>query len=65
MGQEEVLDLLKENKGWMTSLEISNKLKKSRSTVSMLLNRLYKFEEVLRMEDPRARPITYLWRYKK
>ena len=65
MGQEEVLDLLKENKGWMTSLEITEKIKKSRSTVSMLLNRLYKFEEVLRMEDPRVRSIMYLWMYKK
>jgi predicted transcriptional regulator len=64
MGQDEVLNVLKENKRWTSSQEIASKVKLSVHTVNANLKALLKFREVQRTETrhPTRRKQLYLWR---
>ena len=64
MGQDEVLKVLKKNKGWMISGEIASILELSRASVGRTLKVLLKQKEVEREVIMTVRGIKYLWKYK-
>lgn len=42
MGQDEICNLLKENGGWMSIVDMAKKLEQSRSSVTIVANKLLK-----------------------
>lgn len=65
MGQIETLNVLKENKTWMTSSEIANKLNVERSSVNANLRRLEKAQDVIKKKTENKHRIReYLWKIK-
>jgi predicted transcriptional regulator len=54
MTQQEVLDVLKKNKKWMTSGEIAKKLGITQGAVAKNLNSLFKAKEVYRKDVKRV-----------
>jgi len=64
MSQDDVLKVLKKNKGWMITGEIADILDMSRSNVNRALRLLFKEGVVMRKEVPTRRSISYLWKYK-
>ena len=64
MGQDDVLEVLKKNKGWMISGEIASILGLSRASVGRTLKVLLKQKEVEREIIMTVRGKKYLWKHK-
>jgi len=64
MGQDEVLKVLKKNKGWMISGEIASILEQPRATIGRTLTALLKHDEVIREIIITMKGKKYLWKYK-
>ncbi len=62
MTQQDVYNLLKKKKEWMTVKEIYMILKISRTSVATSLNRLYKYKEVLRKKFKFKKSKGFKWR---
>ena len=60
MGQEAVLKVLEENKGWMIAGEIMKILEESRCQVNNALRRLHKHGDIMRKEAFTRSRRTYL-----
>lgn len=54
MGMKEVLDVLKEDGGWMNSKEITDKLNVNYSSVRQSLVRLFKTGEIMKKRDTKT-----------
>lgn len=63
MGQDEVLEVLKKNKGWMISGEISSITGVSRVSTSRTLRKLFKQGDVLKREIITIRGKKYVYKY--
>jgi len=64
MSQDEVLKILKRNKGWMITGEIADMMDISRANVNKSLRLLFKEGVVMRKEVLTRRSRSYLWKYK-
>ena len=64
MNQDEVLKILKRNKGWMITGEIADMMDISRANVNKSLRLLFKEGVVMRKEVLTRRSRSYLWKYK-
>lgn len=64
MGQEEVLEVLEENKDWMIVGEIMKILDEGRCQINNALRRLHKHGDVMRKEALTRSRRTYLWKIK-
>jgi len=64
MGQEEILNILKEKKEWIITGEISTILNQSRSTINQSLRKLLKQGEVEKRVVPRRRKNINQWKIK-
>ena len=64
MGQDDVLEVLKKNKGWMISGEIASILGLSRASVGRTLKVLFKQDKVEKEEIMTVRGRKYLWKHK-
>ncbi len=51
MGQAEVLKILKENGGWMTSLEVCAKSQACRAAAEEALRKVFNHNEVLKKQE--------------
>ncbi len=65
MGQEDVLNVLKKNKGWMITGEIMEILGQNRSLINVILRKLFKHGEVFKKEVPTRISSSFLWKYKE
>lgn len=71
MSQQETLDILKKNKGWMTSTEIAKILGITKTAVIRNLNGLFKSKEVERKDvkrihqDSNAYGRQFIWKIKQ
>jgi len=65
MGQNDVMEVLKKNKGWMIVGEIADIIGANRGNVSRSLRILFKDDCVMKKQIPtRRRGNSYLWKYK-
>lgn len=64
MGQEEVLKILRENGGWMTALEVSEKSEACRAASEEALRKLYLHGEVFKKFKIINRRAINVWKTK-
>jgi len=64
MSQNDVYNLLKNKKKWMTTKEIQYELKISLATITQNLIKLFKYSEVFRKDNPIKAIPGYSWKIK-
>jgi len=66
MGQDDIMKVLKKNRGWMLSGEIAVMTGVARDNTNRSLRKLYKEGVVMRKDIPTRRGAKgYLWKYKQ
>jgi len=64
MGQQDIIEFLEKEEEWICAKEISKKINIGESNVRLLLNKLYKFGEVIYKDIKRGKHCVRFWKIK-